>query len=69
MYRIPPQVEGQGGVVSLTLTQLEVLLFRQVFHSVLDQSTVQQLTQVHHLHKTEGTYTFQEIKLGIKNTI
>ena len=71
MYRIPPEVEGQGGVVSLTLTQLEVVLFGQVLQCVLDQNTVQQLTQVQHLHRPQGNIilNISRDQIRLRNTI
>ena len=48
-YVVFPEVEGKGGVVSLSLTQHQVVEFRQLLYRLLDQSIVQHLTEVGHL--------------------
>ena len=53
-YIGPPEIEGEGGVISLPLTQHQVVKLGQVFAGLLNHLHLQQLSQPHHLWRREG---------------
>ena len=53
-YIGPPEIEGEGGVISLPLTQHQVVKPGQVFAGLLNHLHLQQLYQPCHLWRREG---------------
>ena len=56
-YIGPPEIEGEGGVISLPLTQHQVVKLGQVFAGLLNHLHLQQLYQPRHLWRREGNLT------------